>query len=109
MNKRISRVSPAATNQLQQQPWVGNVRELENAIERAMVVAREPELREEDFILKTGTANNGDKTLEDIERAHILRVLEECGENQSQPLKNWALTGLPCTTNSRNMAGADSY
>jgi transcriptional regulator with GAF, ATPase, and Fis domain len=46
MNKRITRVSPAAMNQLQQQPWVGNVRELENAVERAMVVGQEPELHE---------------------------------------------------------------
>src|SRR5207245_6599715 len=30
MNKHITRVAPAAMNQLQQQPWMGNVRELEN-------------------------------------------------------------------------------
>src|ERR1700758_1008387 len=52
MNKRITRISPAAMYQLQQQPWMGNVRELENAVERAMVVAQEPELREQDFIFK---------------------------------------------------------
>ena len=85
MNKRITRVSPAAMNQLQQQSWPGNVRELENAVERAMVVGQEPELQERDFIFKTlGVANGGSKTLEDIERAHILRVVEECGGNQSQ-------------------------
>jgi DNA-binding NtrC family response regulator len=84
MNKRIIRVSPAAMNQLQQQPWVGNVRELENAIERAMVVGQEPELHEQDFIFKPQSASNGSsKTLEDMERAHILRVVEECGGNQS--------------------------
>ena len=84
MNKRITRVSPAAMEQLQQQQWVGNVRELENAVERAMVVGQEPELREQDFILKQPTAPNGrGKSLEDIERAHILRVLGECGGNQS--------------------------
>jgi len=52
MNKRITRVAPAAMDQLQQQPWVGNVRELENAVERAMVVGQEPELHEQDFIFK---------------------------------------------------------
>ena len=52
MNKKITRVSPAAMNLLQQQPWPGNVRELENAVERAMVVAQEPEIREQDFIFK---------------------------------------------------------
>ena len=50
MNKRITRVSPAAMNQLQQQHWLGNVRELENAVERATVVGQEPELHEQDFI-----------------------------------------------------------
>ncbi len=85
MNKRISRVTPAAMNLLQQQPWLGNVRELENAVERAMVVGQEPELREQDFIFKPQTVSNGSsKTLEDMERAHILRVLEECGGNQSR-------------------------
>ena len=84
MNKRITRVSPAAMNQLQQQPWVGNVRELENAVERAMVVGQEPELHEQDFIFKPqGVSNGAGKKLEDMERAHILRVVEECGGNQS--------------------------
>ena len=85
MNKRVSRVSRAALNQLQQQPWMGNVRELENAVERAMVVGREPELQEHDFIFKSqasGPEGPG-KTLDEIEKAHILRVLEECGGNQS--------------------------
>jgi DNA-binding NtrC family response regulator len=87
MNKRITRVSPAAMNLLQQQPWLGNVRELENAVERAMVVGQEPELKEPDFIFKSqsGTGSNGaSKSLEDIERSHILRVVEECGGNQSR-------------------------
>jgi two-component system response regulator HydG len=85
MNKRINRVTPAAMNLLQQQPWLGNVRELENAVERAMVVGQEPELREQDFIFKPQAVSNGaSKTLEDMERVHILRVLEECGGNQSR-------------------------
>ena len=86
MNKKINRVNPAAMNLLQQQPWPGNIRELENAIERAMVVAQEPEIREYDFVFKDNGAssNGGPKSLEDMERAHILRVLEECGWNQTR-------------------------
>jgi two-component system response regulator HydG len=74
-------------DQLQQQPWMGNVRELENAVERAMVVAQEPELREQDFIFKAQAAQAATaagKSLDEIEKAHILRVLEECGGNQSR-------------------------
>ena len=86
MNKRITHVSPSAMNQLQQQPWPGNVRELENAVERAMVVAQEPMLRDQDFVFRQTIVNgsNGGKTLEEVERAYILRVLDECGQNQSR-------------------------
>jgi len=86
MNKKINRVSPAAMNLLQQQSWPGNIRELENAIERAMVVAQEPEIREQDFVFKGPAVSNngGPKSLEDMERAHILRVLEECNWNQTR-------------------------
>ncbi|HYU48154.1 MAG TPA: sigma-54 dependent transcriptional regulator, partial [Terriglobales bacterium] len=85
MNKKINRVSPAAMDLLQQQPWMGNIRELENAIERAMVVAQEPEIGERDFVFKAAAAGpNGSKSLEDMERAHILRVLEQCNWNQTR-------------------------
>ena len=87
MSKKITRVSPAAMNVLQQYNWPGNVRELENAVERAMVVAQEPELREQDFALKArngaGLGMGDVRSLEDVERAHILRVLEECSGNQT--------------------------
>jgi two-component system response regulator HydG len=85
MNKKITRVAPAAMNLLQQQPWTGNVRELENAVERAMVVAQEPELREQDFAFKVAVVPNGaPKTLDEMEKAHILRVLEQCSWNQTR-------------------------
>ena len=87
MNKKINRVSPAAMGLLQQQPWAGNIRELENAIERAMVVAQEPEIREQDFAFKIVVnlvSNGGSKSLDDVERAHIQRVLEQCGWNQTR-------------------------
>jgi DNA-binding NtrC family response regulator len=84
MNKKINRVSPSAMNLLQQQPWAGNVRELENAVERAMVVAQEPEIREQDFVLKAVANNGAPKSLEEMEKAHILRTLEACNWNQSR-------------------------
>ena len=86
MNKKITRVSPAAMAILQQQPWPGNIRELENAVERAMVVAQEPELREPDFTLKSRneTLQSEGRSLDDVEKGHILRVLDECGGNQTR-------------------------
>jgi len=84
MNKKINRVAPDAMDVLQQQPWSGNVRELENAVERAMVVAQEPEIQAHDFVFKAATSNGAPKTLEEMEKAHILRTLEACHWNQSR-------------------------
>jgi DNA-binding NtrC family response regulator len=83
MNKKITRVSPPAMALLDRYQWPGNVRELENAIERAMVVAQEPEIREEDFALRLPISEQSARTLEDVERAHILAVLQECKGNQT--------------------------
>ena len=84
MNKKINRVAPEAMNLLQQQPWAGNIRELENAVERAMVVAQEPEIKEQDFVFKSTVSNGGPKSLDEMEKAHILRVLESCSWNQTR-------------------------
>jgi two-component system response regulator HydG len=86
MNRRIVRVSPSAMSLLQQYDWPGNVRELENAVERAIVVARDPELREEDFGIKIEPRIAGElpRALDEIEKTHILRVLEECNYNQTR-------------------------
>jgi transcriptional regulator with GAF, ATPase, and Fis domain len=83
MNKKITRVSPSALALLDRYQWPGNIRELENAIERAMVVAQEPELREQDFALRMPVQEHAARTLEDVEKAHILEVLEECKGNQT--------------------------
>ena len=88
MNKKIIRVNPRAMDLLQHYNWPGNIRELENAVERAMVVSQEPELRERDFTIQphatTAAPQLEARSLEDIERAHILRVLDECGGNQTR-------------------------
>jgi two-component system, NtrC family, response regulator HydG len=83
MNEKIIRISPGAVNLLERYRWPGNIRELENAIERAMVVGQEPELREQDFALHVATPEHAARTLEDIEKSHILDVLEECKGNQT--------------------------
>jgi len=83
MNKHIEGVSAAAMNLLMHYDWPGNIRELENAIERAMVVAQGPQLGEQDFVFRVNRAERAHRTLEDAERAHILSVLEECDGNQT--------------------------
>jgi len=85
MNRPVMGVSKSALDLLMHYDWPGNVRELENAIERAMVIGHGPELQASDFPLQIGTAPQpaGGQALEDVERAHILRVLEACNWNQS--------------------------
>jgi DNA-binding NtrC family response regulator len=85
MNRQFTGITPAALDLLAQHDWPGNVRELENAIERAMVIGREPELQASDFPLQTRSMPEpgGGQTLDDIERAYILKVLESCNWNQS--------------------------
>jgi two-component system response regulator HydG len=86
IGKRFSTVSPPAMSLLQQYEWPGNIRELENAVERAVVVGRPPELQEEDFVVKVDVRRDDDdpRSLDEVERAHILRVLDQCGGNQTQ-------------------------
>jgi len=86
MNKRFTSVSKPAMELLMEYDWPGNVRELENAIERAMVIGREPEIQAPDFPLQHAPAAPlpPGETLEDVERAHILKTLEECHWNQSR-------------------------
>jgi DNA-binding NtrC family response regulator len=84
MNKRIRRVSPEAMALLDRYSWPGNIRELENSVERAMVVAQEPEIEERDFSLKLSSpSERTPRTLEDVERAHVLSTIEDCKGNQT--------------------------
>jgi DNA-binding NtrC family response regulator len=85
MNKPFSSISRTAVDLLTQYDWPGNVRELENAIERAMVVGHGPEIQSTDLPLKLNHASAipSSQTLEDVEREHILKVLEGCHWNQS--------------------------
>ncbi len=89
MNKRFTGLSRAALDILMHYDWPGNVRELENAIERALVIGREPEIQGGDFPLQLTAAPQPENglTLEDVERAHILHVLETCDWNQTRAAK----------------------
>jgi len=85
MNRPRQRMSPAALELLIEYEWPGNVRELENAIERALLICREPELPPEAFPFQMHPVSvAGGRRLEDIERAHIERVLEETAWNLSR-------------------------
>ncbi len=78
MNKPIFQVESDAMDVMVRYDWPGNIRELANAIERAMVVGVPPTIRTEDlpFQLTNGNENRANgETLEDVERIHILKQL----------------------------------
>ena len=83
MNKPVLGISREAMDLLQQHDWPGNIRELENAVERAMVVARASELQEKDFTLRLLISERSAMTLEEVQQAHILDVIDLCEGNQT--------------------------
>ena len=84
-SRPMPQMAPEAMDRLMQHDWPGNVRELENAVERALVVGRGPEVRPSDFSFQLEADEmKGGRTLDDIERAHIERILRETQHNLSR-------------------------
>jgi DNA-binding NtrC family response regulator len=80
--KAIDGISDEAVQWLQRQRWPGNVRQLENVIERAVTLARGPTVELDDvqphFAGPPGTSDGGVRpTLAEIEYDYMQRVLEE--------------------------------
>lgn len=77
--KKIETIPEETMRALTRWDWPGNIRELENFIERAVILTKGPVLRppvnELEMPEKTGSVQNS--SLEATEREHILRVLRE--------------------------------
>jgi len=86
--KAIDTIPASTMDALRRYSWPGNIRELENVIERAAILSSGPVLRVSNQDLKTRVAldDNTDhvQTLEDVERNHILKTLKET---------QWTLSG----------------
>jgi PAS domain S-box-containing protein len=73
--KRIETIGKSNMDALQRYPWPGNIRELRNVVERAMITAAGPRLTIP--VPETANAASGRSIrLIDVERTHIRRVLE---------------------------------
>jgi formate hydrogenlyase transcriptional activator len=82
MGRHITRVPRAAMEALQRYDWPGNLRELQNVIERAMIRSTGDVLEIDEVFgggRRRATGRAGERTLADVERAHIEAVLDECG------------------------------
>ena len=89
MNRTVSWVSSTAMDALVRHSWPGNIRELQNLIERAVIRSAGDELHvpiselAADIDLPARPGSGG--TLEQAERAHILAILKETGWVMSGP------------------------
>ena len=88
MNKAINTIPCEHYGCSKEYPWPGNIRELENVIERAVILSPGPVLRVPIRDLHTrimpGHNNERNQTLEEVERKHILMTLKEA---------RWVLSG----------------
>src|SRR5918996_581259 len=103
MNKRITTIPIETMNALSRYHWPGNIRELENFIERAVILTRGSSLSVPLAELKSRrTASDGDarhlSTLEDAEREHIRQALQQANWLVGGPTGAAAKLGMKRTT-----------
>ncbi|HWO01042.1 MAG TPA: sigma 54-interacting transcriptional regulator [Blastocatellia bacterium] len=88
MKKPIDRIPAETMASLTGYSWPGNIRELQNLIERAVILSRGPVLEVPHAELKAATKpeidSSNSASLEAVERDHILRVLRD---------SNWVIGG----------------
>ena len=79
MNKRVETIPREAMAALSSYPWPGNIRELQNFIERSVILTSGNVLRVEakELQLDSPAAASTGGTLEEIEREHILQALRQ--------------------------------
>lgn len=84
---RVEGVRPDAMDLLLNYDWPGNVRQLENVVERAVILRKAGLIQPADLppeIAAVSAQGSSSQTLEEIERQHILELIKQCDGNQSQ-------------------------
>ena len=84
-DKPLVRLTDGAREKLTLHPWYGNIRELEHAIEKAIIICDNETLPAELFQLarRTGTPEAAASTLEEMEMQMIRKTLDKCSGNLS--------------------------
>ena len=83
---KIEGIRKDALELLLEYPWPGNVRQIENVVERAVILRKAGLIQPRDLPeeITTRTAMPAAKSLEETERDYILQLLRECNGNQTQ-------------------------
>ncbi|QEC70064.1 PAS domain S-box protein [Panacibacter ginsenosidivorans] len=87
IGKKITHIPSKTMDALMEYDWPGNIRELENIIERALILSRDGILEHGDWLpaIKTSSAKSNVKhKMEDVEKDHIIAVLNKT---------NWKVSG----------------
>jgi len=84
-DKPLLSLSSSAKNRLAQHPWYGNIRELEHAIEKAVIISDGDTITAEMFTLakKTEIPEKEASTLEEMEMRMIQKAMDTCKGNLS--------------------------
>jgi len=86
MNKNVVDFSPQAMEMFIGYDWPGNIREVRNVVERAIVVAQGPQIQVEDisFPFPSPATPSGGASLEEVEKDQILKILNQTKGNIAQ-------------------------
>jgi len=103
MGKAVDTIPRRTMEALQRYSWPGNVRELRNVVERAMILSKGPTLHAE-VPAVSGSSSPQPMTLADVERAHILDVLNKTGWRVRGKNATAEILGLKPTTLESRMA-----
>lgn len=94
-HKQVTSVASTAMDKLKRYAWPGNIRELQHALERAVIMTDSATLQESDFLFSrslTSTSNLDTLNLDEVERAAIVKAMQMHNGNISKAADELGLT-----------------
>lgn len=94
-HKTVTTIAPEAMDKLKRYAWPGNIRELQHAIERAVIMTDSSSLQETDFLLSrslSATAASNTLNLDEVEKSAITKALQIHAGNISKAADELGLT-----------------